>query len=33
VPDGEVKNEILRFVQHSKAGVIKRYVKNGVDEN
>jgi UDP-N-acetylglucosamine acyltransferase len=33
VPDGEVKDEILQFVQHSKAGVIKRYSKNGVDEN
>jgi UDP-N-acetylglucosamine acyltransferase len=33
VPDGEVKDEILQFVQSSKAGVIKRYAKNGVDEN
>ena len=33
IPDGEVKNEILQFVQHSKAGVIKRYAKNGVDES
>jgi UDP-N-acetylglucosamine acyltransferase len=33
VPDGEVKDEILQFVQSSKAGLIKRYAKNGVDEN
>ncbi|HEU4903478.1 MAG TPA: acyl-[acyl-carrier-protein]--UDP-N-acetylglucosamine O-acyltransferase, partial [Flavisolibacter sp.] len=33
VPDGEVKEEILQFIQSSKAGVIKRYAKNGVDEN
>ena len=33
VPDSEIKEEILQFVQHSKAGVIKRYGKNGVDEN
>lgn len=33
VPDGEVKGEILQFVQSSKAGVIKRYTKNGVDES
>ena len=33
VPDGDVKEEILQFIQNSKAGVIKRYAKNGVDEN
>jgi UDP-N-acetylglucosamine acyltransferase len=33
VPDGEVKEEILQFIQSSRAGVIKRYAKNGVDEN
>lgn len=33
VPDGDVKEEILQFIQSSKAGVIKRYAKNGVDEN
>lgn len=33
VPDGEVKDEILQFVHSSKAGVIKRYAKNGVDED
>lgn len=33
VPDGEVKEEILQFVHASKTGVIKRYSKNGVDEN
>ncbi|MDQ3277513.1 MAG: acyl-ACP--UDP-N-acetylglucosamine O-acyltransferase [Bacteroidota bacterium] len=32
-PDGEVKDEILQFVQTSKTGVIKRYAKNGMDEN
>lgn len=33
VPDGELKSEILKFIQDSKTGVIKRYSKNGVDEN
>jgi UDP-N-acetylglucosamine acyltransferase len=33
VADGEVKDEILQFVQNSRAGVIKRYTKNGVDED
>jgi UDP-N-acetylglucosamine acyltransferase len=33
VPDGEVKDEILQFVENSRAGVIKRYSKNGVDED
>ncbi|HET7896775.1 MAG TPA: acyl-ACP--UDP-N-acetylglucosamine O-acyltransferase [Flavisolibacter sp.] len=33
VPDGEVKEEIIQFVQNSRAGVIKRYAKNGVDED
>lgn len=33
VPDCEVKDEILQFVQTSKTGVIKRYAKSGVDEN
>lgn len=33
VPDGEVKDEILQFVQSSRTGVIKRYAKDGADEN
>jgi len=32
VSDCELKNEILRFVQDSKIGIIKRYAKNGADE-
>ncbi|MDQ3682510.1 MAG: acyl-ACP--UDP-N-acetylglucosamine O-acyltransferase [Bacteroidota bacterium] len=32
VSDGELKNEILQFVQNSKIGIIKRYTKNGADE-
>jgi len=32
VSDGELKNEILQFVQDSKIGIIKRYAKNGADE-
>jgi UDP-N-acetylglucosamine acyltransferase len=33
IPDGELKSEILSFIQESKTGVIKRYSKNGVDED
>ncbi|HZH00460.1 MAG TPA: acyl-ACP--UDP-N-acetylglucosamine O-acyltransferase [Flavisolibacter sp.] len=33
IPDGELKAEILNFIQESKTGVIKRYSKNGVDED
>src|SRR5215203_5210351 len=33
VPDGETKADILQFVQESKIGIIKRYSKNGVDED
>jgi UDP-N-acetylglucosamine acyltransferase len=33
IPDGELKTEILNFIQESKTGVIKRYSKNGVDED
>ena len=33
VPEGEVKKEILQFIESSKTGVIKRYAKNGVDED
>ena len=32
VSDGELKNEVLQFVQDSKIGIIKRYAKNGADE-
>ncbi len=32
VSDGELKNEIIQFVQNSKIGIIKRYAKNGADE-
>ena len=33
IPDGELKTEILQFVASSKAGIIKRYSKNGLDED
>lgn len=33
VPDNETKAGILQFVQESKIGIIKRYSKNGVDED
>jgi UDP-N-acetylglucosamine acyltransferase len=33
VPDNETKADILQFVQESKIGIIKRYSKNGVDED
>lgn len=33
VADGETKSEILRFIEESKIGIIKRYSKNGVDED
>jgi len=33
LPDGEVKTEILSFIDQSRAGIIKRYSKNGVDED
>jgi UDP-N-acetylglucosamine acyltransferase len=33
VPDGERKTEILHFIESSRAGIIKRYSKNGVDED
>ena len=33
VPDNETKSGILQFVQESKIGIIKRYSKNGVDED
>jgi hypothetical protein len=33
VHDGKIKDEILDFVQGSKIGIIKRYSKNGVEED
>lgn len=33
IPDGVLKTEILQFVQSSKTGIIKRYSKNGLDED
>ena len=33
IPDGETKKDILDFVEDSKIGIIKRYSKNGVDED
>ncbi|MGN6400236.1 MAG: acyl-ACP--UDP-N-acetylglucosamine O-acyltransferase [Flavisolibacter sp.] len=33
IPDSETKADILQFVQESKIGIIKRYSKNGVDED
>lgn len=31
IPDGELKSDILSFIQQSKAGIIRRYSKEGVD--
>lgn len=33
IPASETKNEILQFIMNSKAGIIKRYSKNSVDED
>jgi UDP-N-acetylglucosamine acyltransferase len=33
VPDGPTKDLILQFIASSKTGIIKRYSKNGVDED
>jgi len=33
IPDGDLKTEILRFVQESKTGIIKRYSKSNADED
>jgi UDP-N-acetylglucosamine acyltransferase len=33
IPEGEIKSEILHFIQDSKIGVIKRFSKNDVDED
>ncbi len=32
IKDSDVKKNIVEFVQHSKAGIIKRSVKNGLDD-
>jgi len=31
--DSDLKNEILQFIESSRIGIIKRYSKNGVDED
>jgi UDP-N-acetylglucosamine acyltransferase len=31
IPDGEIKKDILNFIQQSKAGIIRRYSKEGLD--
>src|SRR6476660_688299 len=33
VPDNETRADILQFIKESKIGIIKRYSKNGVDED
>jgi UDP-N-acetylglucosamine acyltransferase len=33
IPDGEIKSEILQFIQDSKIGVIKRFSKTEMDED
>ena len=33
VPDSDRKSEILQFIESSRTGIIKRYSKNGVDED
>jgi len=33
IPESETKQEILQFILASRTGVIKRYAKNGVDED
>ena len=33
VPDNETRADILQFIRESKIGIIKRYSKNGVDED
>lgn len=33
IPDGEIRNDILQFIEASKTGIIRRYSKNGVDED
>jgi UDP-N-acetylglucosamine acyltransferase len=33
IPDGEIKQSILQFIESSRIGIIKRYSKNGVDED
>ena len=33
VPEGETREEILKFIKDSRIGIIKRYSKNSVDED
>ncbi|HEX2606611.1 MAG TPA: acyl-ACP--UDP-N-acetylglucosamine O-acyltransferase [Flavisolibacter sp.] len=33
IPDGEIRRDILKFIEESKTGIIRRYSKNGVDED
>ncbi|MGZ5189693.1 MAG: acyl-ACP--UDP-N-acetylglucosamine O-acyltransferase [Flavisolibacter sp.] len=33
IPESDIKNEILHFIQDSKIGVIKRFSKNEIDED
>ena len=33
IPESDIKNEILHFIQDSKIGVIKRFSKNDVNED
>ena len=33
LPDSDIKNEIIKFIQDSKIGVIRRFSKNEVDED
>src|SRR5438270_2400603 len=33
IPESDLKKEILQFIQNSKTGIIRRYSKNGVDED
>jgi UDP-N-acetylglucosamine acyltransferase len=33
IPDGDLKQQILKFIQDSKIGIIKRYSKKAIDED
>jgi UDP-N-acetylglucosamine acyltransferase len=33
IPDSEMKTEILNFIKNSRTGIIRRYSKNGADED
>jgi UDP-N-acetylglucosamine acyltransferase len=33
IPDGNLKSEIMKFVHGSRIGIIRRYSKNGVDDD